>query len=180
MKNTIMLLLASLSLSSCTVYGLNDDYKKLYPEQQRLIVPLQSFQNTDSEHIYKIHGKQLREELKNHPKSIVYTFSNGCKSTYCLPMSTYEKYARENGYKLFLVMNGFGRLSETTKQRSDLFTEPLYAMDSKYYGKTILNTYSKYFENELRGQELKTKIEWQGNLFFFERDQLVKVTRDLP
>lgn len=178
-KKILPLLLLCL-LSSCTVTGFTDDYKKLYPEQQRTIVPLESFSHSDPQLIYKINGVQLREELKKHPKSMVYIFTNGCPSKYCLPMSTYEKYARENGYRLFLVMSGYGNLKETTKQRSEVFTAPLYAMDSDYYGSKIRMTYNKHFENDLLGQPHKTKNEWQGNLYFFEKDQWVKTTLELP
>ncbi len=180
MKKIILAVISGLMVSSCTVYGLTDDYKKLYPEQQRTIVKLENFNTVNPQFIYKINASQLKEELKNHPKSIVYTFKNGCSSVYCLPMSTYEKYAKKNGYQLFLVMSGYGKLHETTKQRSEVFTEPLYAIDSDYYGTRFNATFNKYFENELRGIDRKAKPEWEGNLFFFERDQLVKVSRDLP
>lgn len=180
MLKKILPFLLLMLVNSCTVYGLTNDYKKLNPEQQRNIIPLTSFDETNAQHIYKINGAQLREELKKHPRSMVYIFANGCTSNYCLPMSAYENYAKKNGYSLFLVMDGYARLSETTKQRSEVFTAPLYAMDSDYYNKKIRNTYSKYFENDLRGLPHKTKNEWQGNLFFFENGQLVKTVRDLP
>ena len=166
-------------LTSCTVYGVTDDYRKLNTEQQQQVVPLRSFTNTDSETVYKINGKQLREEIQKHPKALVYTFTNGCKAAYCYPMSTYEKFAKENGYRLFLVMEGFGNLNETTKQRSAVFTAPLYAIDAGYYQTKYSWNFSKYFENDLRGQPLKTKNEWAGSLYFFENGNLVKVTRDL-
>ena len=95
-------------LTSCTIYGVTDDYRKLSTQQQQQVVPLRSFTNTDSETVHKINGKQLREEIQKHPKALVYIFSNGCKAAYCYPMSTYEKFAKENGYRLFLVMEGFG------------------------------------------------------------------------
>ncbi len=178
--NKIFLLLISLFVSSsCTVYGVTDDYRKLSEEQQQKVVPLVAFTETNNNHIYKVNGKQLREEIQKHPRALVYTFTNGCKSEYCLPMSTYEKYARDNGYQLFLVMQGFGNLNETVQQRSPVFTAPLYAMDADYYNSRFSWNFSKYFENDLRAQPRKTKNEWLGSLYFFENGELVKVARGL-
>lgn len=179
MKIALAILL-SLFLTSCTVYGWSNDYKKLSAEQQSSIVDLQSFENTNPQNIYKITGNQLKQELKKHPKSLVYIFTNGCVSEYCLPMSNYEKYAKENNYKLFLVMNGYGHLDETTKQRSEVFTEPLYSISNEAYNSNTRWKYSRYFENELRGIDKKSKSKWEGSLYFFNYDKLEKVMQDLP
>ncbi len=180
MRKVIAATVLSVSIISCTVYGFTDDYKKLADNQKTMIKPLSSFANTDQHHIYKINGIQLREELQKHPKSLVYFFTNGCTSEYCRPMSVYQDFAEEHGYRLFLVMEGFGKLEKTTVQRSEIFTAPLFAMDSDFYGKSYSGTYSKYFENDLRGQDRKTKNEWQGSLFFFENGELQRIMRDLP
>ncbi|WP_144283209.1 hypothetical protein [Chryseobacterium echinoideorum] len=176
----ILTILLSLSLTSCTVYGWSNDYKKLSGEQQNSIVTLQNFENTNSQNIYKVTGNQLKEELKKHPKSLVYIFTNGCVSEYCLPMSNYEKFAKENNYKLFLVMNGYGHVEETTKQRSEVFTEPLYSINNEAYNSNTRWKYSRYFENELRGIDKKSKPKWEGGLYFFNYDKLEKVMQDLP
>lgn len=97
----ILSILLCLSLASCTVYGVTNDYKKLSDDDKSTIVSLKNFDDTNVKYIYKINGKQLKEELKKHPKSVVYIFSNGCTSQYCLPMSNYERFAKENNYKLF-------------------------------------------------------------------------------
>lgn len=176
----ILTILFSLLLTSCTVYGWSNDFKKLSGEQQNSIVTVQSFENTNSQNIYKITGNQLKEELKKHPKSLVYIFTNGCVSKYCLPMSNYERFAKDNNYKLFLVMNGYGQLEETTKQRSEVFTEPLYAINNEAYNSNTRWKYSRYFENELRGIDRKSKPKWEGSLYFFNYDKLEKVMQDLP
>lgn len=176
----LLLFISLLSLTSCTVYGLTNDYKKLSDEQKLTIVPLKNFDDTTTNQVYKINGSQLKQELKKHPKSLVYIFTNGCTSQYCLPMSNYERYAQENNYKLFLIMSGYAQLNETTKQRSEVFTEPLFAIDNDIYDSNIRVKYSRYFENELRGIEKKAKPDWEGSLYFFNYDQLEKVTKDLP
>ncbi len=180
MYRIIVAALLCLSVQSCRVYGFTDDYKKLSDAEKSMIVPLKTFVNTDQSKIYKVNGLQLRGEIQKHPKSLVYFFTNGCTSEYCRPMSVYQDFAEEHGYKLFLVMEGFGKLEKTTVQRSDIFTAPLFAMDSDFYGKSYSGTYSKYFQNDLRGQQRNTKNEWQGSLYFFEHGKLSKILRDLP
>lgn len=176
----ILSILLCLSLASCTVYGVTNDYKKLTDEEKSSIVSLKNFDDTNTKNVYKINGKQLKEELKKHPKSLVYIFSNGCTSQYCLPMSNYEAFAKENNYKLFLVMEGYAHLYKTTEQRSEVFKEQLYSIDNDFYNSWYSVRYHRLFENELRGIEKKAKPTWEGSLYFFNYDTLEKVTRDLP
>lgn len=131
----------------------------------------------EAKHIYEISAIQLKKELKYHEKSIVYLFSNGCTSKYCLPLSVYENYAEENGYNLFLVMTGYANLSETLSQNISL---PLYTVDAEVYDTKWNYTYMKRFENELNNLPLNAKsLKYQGNIYFFEKDSLVKVQREL-
>jgi hypothetical protein len=169
-----------ISLTSCTVYGVTNDYKKLSDEEKAQIVPLKDFSTVDNTKIYKINGQQLKAELAKHPKSLVYIFTNGCTSQYCLPMSNYERFAKENNYKLFLVMEGYAKLNKTTEQRSEVFQEPLYSIDNDAYNSWYSIRYHRLFENELRGIERKSKPEWEGSLYFFNYDKLEKVTSELP
>lgn len=176
----LLFIISFFTLSSCTVAGITSDYGKLSPTEQQNIIPVEDFSRTDTRHIYKINGLQLKKELANHPKSLVYIFTNGCSSKLCLPMSSYETYAKEKGYKLFLIMNGYHNISETTNQRSAVFTEPLFAIDNDFYHSNMRMTYTRYFENDLRGLDHGQKPEWEGNLYFFERGQLKQITKELP
>jgi len=181
MKKLILFTIAVASLAvSCQIQGITNDYKKLSEVEQQKIVPLESFENLSTDKIYKINGQQLRAELVKHEKSLVYVFKNGCTTEYCKPMYVYENYAKNNGYKLFLVMNGYGSLYETLEQRIN-FTGPLFSIDNDFYNSNIRNNYSRFFENDLQGIAIKTRQkEYLGNLFFFKKDQLEKITRDLP
>ena len=170
----IFTFLLCFALSSCTIYGVTNDYKKLSEEEKKTIVPLDDFEKTEENNIYKINGLQLKEELKKHPKSLVYIFTNGCTSSFCLPMSNYENFAKENGYKLFLVMEGYGHLHETTAQRSKIFTETLYAIDNDYYKSWYSVRFHRFFENDIRGLDRKSKPNWEGSLYFFNYDKLDK------
>lgn len=179
MKKIITLLAFGALLSSCAIEGLTNDYKKLTTEQQNSIVVLNSFDSAnDLDKIYKINGSQLREELKKHPKALVYVFKNGCTSEYCKPLYVYENYVKENNQKLFLVMNGYGSLSEST---NEILSVPLYSIDNEYYDKKMRNTYVRYFQNDMLGRDLDYKEkEYYGNLFFFENGELVSIKRELP
>jgi hypothetical protein len=90
----------------------------------------------------------------------------------------YENYAKEHGLKLFLVMNGYANLNETLEQP---YSSTLFSIDNDYYKTNMRNTYIRYFENEISNKPLLEKSkEYLGNLFFFERDQLLKIEHDLP
>lgn len=176
----ILSMLFFLSLTSCTVYGVTNDYKKLSEKEKTTVVALESFDKTDTQHVYKINGQQLKSELAKHPKSLVYIFTNGCTSQYCLPMSNYERFAKENNYRLFLVMEGYSHLNKTTEQRSEVFKQPLYSIDNDFYNSWFSVRYHRLFANELRGIEKTAKPKWEGGLYFFNYDKLEKITRDLP
>src|SRR5690606_40478443 len=90
-----LLFTGSAILSCIQVYGLTNDYGKLSDEQKSLISPLKSFDNLEYGKIYTINPVQLKDELKNHKKAIVYVFTNGCTSDYCLPMNVYISYRSE-------------------------------------------------------------------------------------
>ncbi len=135
-----------LFLNSCTIQGLTNDYKKLSAEKKSLINPLKTFDNLENGKVYSLNSNQLKEELKNHPKSIVYVFTNGCTTKYCLPINVYKSYAETNGYKLFLVMNGYAKLDETLNQMVEV---PYFSIDNEFYNVENRSKYTTYFENEL-------------------------------
>ena len=178
MKKIIILISLIGFTSSCVVQGWTNDYERLSESQKAKIIEIETFQDIHKGFIYKINGQQLREELRNLAKSIVYIFSNGCSSDLCKPISVYEDYASRNGYNLFLVMNGFANLDETLKQT---FSNVLFAMDNYYYNENHCYKYSRYFENELTNKPLNEKNKiFLGNLYFFHGDTLIQILKELP
>jgi hypothetical protein len=178
MKNLCIFLLVCISVSSCKIEGLTNDYDKLNEEQKKKIVALPSFKDQNWDLVYKINGAQLKEELKNHERSIVYVFKNGCTSTYCKPMSTYTDYAKVHNYKLFLVMNGYCNLDQTMDQYPK---EQLYAIDNDHYGQKKRNTYISYFTNDMLGKNVSEKEgKFMGNLYFFKGNKLDTIVNELP
>lgn len=167
-----------LILISCTVQGLTNDFGKLSEKNKSIISPLKDFENVEIGKIYSLNSNQLKKELKNHPKSIVYVFTNGCKTKYCLPMNVYKNYAEANGYKLFLVMNGYANLEETLNQMVEV---SYFSIDNEFYNVESRVKYTTYFENELMNlpKDYKHK-KYPGNLFFFENGEFKNAYLELP
>lgn len=171
--------------SSCVVVSINgsmngitNNYKKLSDEQKSKIKKLESFDNLDISCIYEINAKQLKEEMNKYPKSIVYVFTNNCGAETCLPLGVYESYAEKNGYKLFLIMNGYSSIYKTIVQKPE---SQLFSINVDYYKAKIRAKYIRYFENELMGNPKKMKSkEYYGNIFFFEYGEFKNVYRELP
>lgn len=178
MKKIILFSLLIVSMASCSVGGLTNDYDKLSEDLKKKIVPLPDFNSVEFDKVYKINGKQLREELKNHPKSIVYIFKNGCTSKYCKPLSNYHFYAKEKGFTLFLVMNGYVNLKESLDQNVSAY---LYSIDNEHYNEKYRNKYLLCFENELTNKPVNAKSgPYKGNIYFFSADKLDSISRELP
>jgi len=165
-------------LTSCAVAGLTNDYNKLSNQNKLKIVKLANFKTLSVNSIYELSASELKTELKNHSKSIVYVFTNGCTSNLCMPLSHYQNFAKENKYKLFLVMTGYADLNETLVQNVN---EPLFSINSAYYNTKYRFKYTQFFENELQNLPIKYKEkEYKGSLFFFERDKLIDIKKKLP
>ena len=63
MRN-ILILVLFFSLHSCQVIGLTDDYGKLSKYGKTIVKPLTSFDNLNTDEIYKVNASQLKEEIK--------------------------------------------------------------------------------------------------------------------
>jgi hypothetical protein len=177
MKNVFFVLSILVSVSSCKIEGLTNDYDQLKEDQKKKIVALPSFKDQNWDMIYRITGAQLKDELKNHERSMVYIFKNGCTSTYCKPMSNYVDHAKAHNYKLFLVMNGYCNLDQTTDQYPK---DQLYSIDNDHYGQKKRMTYIKSFINDMLGKPLTEKEgKFMGNIYFFTRDKLDTIVNEL-
>ena len=173
----LLVFLSVFILQGCKISGLTDDYGKLNNDEKTTIKSLVSFEELIIGNVYLINSIQLKNEIAKYPKSLVYVFKNGCTSKMCKPMLVYENFASKNGYKLFLVMNGFSDLKETTNQP---LKSQLFAIDSKFYNTNYRSRYTKYFENEIMGNSKEFKGQYLGNLFFFENGNFIEVKKDLP
>ncbi|MBR3946692.1 MAG: hypothetical protein IKJ56_06260 [Bacteroidales bacterium] len=176
MNKYILFAIGVVFLSSCTFYGITNDYDKLAEKDQKKIIKLNDFNDIAYGNIYELNAEMLKKELDKYPKSIVYVFTNGCSSNSCKPLSYYKTYAEGHGYKLFFVMNGYANLYKTLGQDTSLV---FFSIDADYYKERIRSKYTRYFENELMDLPTKTKHkEFPGSIFFFENGRFVNVCRD--
>lgn len=175
MKKLILLLVIISVLKSCTVSGLGDDYKKLSDNQKSTILNLEKFDDLKHHLIYKISGKQLSEELRNHPKAMVYIFTNGTKLR-IKPLKDYESYAANNGYKLFFVMDGYMNLNETISGLSTSHN-PLFVINKDIYNKNFKPTYTRLFIKDL-GIKKEDSIKYSNGLLFFENGKFIKLIEE--
>jgi hypothetical protein len=175
MKKNIYYLLVFVLITSCQIYGITNDFEKLSEYESSLVKELDSFSNTQSRNIYKINGQLLKNELKNNKKSIVYIFANGCSSKYCVSLTYLENYAKDNGYKLYMIMSDYAFLYLTLKQD---FTSPLYSIDQEYYGTKFSSKSSRMFVNDITGKPLKDKIKVKdfATFFFYNNGILERAT----
>lgn len=166
-------------LNSCGLIimnGFSDDYNKLNDEQKAMVVSYRPSLPTNNNRIYVINAPELKTELKKYPKALVYTFANACSSEFCKPLYVYENWAKQNDYKLFLVMVSYANIEETLSQSCK---NQLHVIDSNYYGNEPFGKYVTYFQNELKGLHVKAKDDWNGGLFFFENGEFVKNLKEL-
>jgi hypothetical protein len=178
MKIALIIFVCYALATACMVQGLTNDYNRLTDAQKAKVVELESFQVVQPGFIYKINAQQLKEELHNQEKSIVYIFSNGCTAEWSKPLSVYEEYALVNGYELFLVMTAYTNLAATLNQPH---SSNLYVIDNEYYNQRISYNYLRYFQNELTNKPLKEKNrKYEGNLYFFKGSDLMGIFMELP
>lgn len=157
---------------SCIVHIANgNEFNSLSANDQNRVEKLEAFNNVEHGKVYEITGKQLKTELKRHDKSLVYTFSNGCSSDNCLPLSTIEKYAAINGYSLFLVTNSYFRLNLTFQQE---FSSPIFAVNSEFYGQEKSRIYMKSFKQDI-GYFEHSSGKYVGSYIFYQQDSLVNI-----
>ena len=163
------------------VVGYNNDFGELTEEQKTLVCNLVSFDSTELGKVYKVNPVQLKSELCNHAKSLVYVFSRSCNSMVCKPLSYYEQYAAKNGYVLFLVIRNYISMPDALAQQPNC---PLFVIDDDYFNEHRRFIYERYFTNEMMGLPRKIKYKdipknRQGDLLFFECGRLIKVSEEI-
>lgn len=169
-----------LTFASCiSITGLTNDYHKLPVELKKKITTFSAIDSLKKGEIYKITGNQLFNEVKKHPKAFVYEFTNSCVSNTCYPLVLFENYANTNGFKLFVVMNGYARLSDTLDQE---INAPLFAINNEYYKRKFRISYTTLFLRDLLQNEANAKNvikQNNGNIYLFENGVLIDIKDDL-
>lgn len=173
MKNLIVLTSLSLLFSSCLFHIITDNYYDyLKPEQKSKIKKFQTFDDAKSGFVYEITGDELLNELKNHDKSMVYTFANSCPSHSANHLYEEKKFAEENGFNLILVMHSYTNMNSTLQKDLGL---PIFAIDSEAYDIKKSRKYYKKFREDIGFYAYKETLDgmWPGRYLFYEKDKLV-------
>ena len=177
-KRLIFLLLAAVGLTSCVqVRGIGDDYKYLTIDEKSRVVPFKTGMTMQKGTVYKTNADELLKEIEKYPKAFVYLFTPLCSSDACLPLNIYESYAEDNDYKVFFVLSSYKDMGVALKEP---ISEPLFVIDSDYYGHKLFGKYVDYFENELMELDKKHKLADFYNLFFYENGTFVGGHTYLP
>lgn len=174
MKKIILLVFASIVQISCTVNGWGDDSDKIPDHYRYRVKTLDSFQNLNQNFIYKITGEQLADELKNHPKAIVYIFTNGSYLR-LKPLQDFIDFAKEKDYKLFFVMDGYMNLRQTLEELSSN-PSPVFVINRNADEDNFKPNYVGRFQKALNVEIIKKehKMTCFNCLLYFENGNFVK------
>lgn len=174
-KEISLLFFFIFTIISCRFVGLTHDYNILNDKQKEIIQSFDSSTNLKNGYIYEINATQLKRLIREYDRAMVYVFTNGCSSKYCKPLNYYVNYAKENNYKLFLVMTGYTHLKQTLEQEINL---PFFSINHKYYGTNIRKYYTQYFENELLDKQINDHSDYQGDIYIFQKGKLIEILKD--
>lgn len=174
--NSIPVVLICLILQSCLLQGLTNDYKQLTEDQKAIVRPFTNIEELEPNKVYKVNAAQLKNAMKESPKSIVHLFNGACPH-HTTTLSNFEKYAKDNGYQLFMVLIAYTDLSKSTNQQ---YEGPLFVIDNDLYGERYGFKYVRYFRNDLMEKPLKSKgKDFAGDFFYFEFGALKQITENL-
>ena len=182
------LLIAATFICSCntkliSIHGYNNDYDKLSESGKSRIHTLTSFRILENAEVYVVDPVSLKEEIARHPKSLVVLYSTNCNSSSCQTISSYEKFASNNGYHLFLTMISYEGVEQAIAQNP---TCPIFVVDNDYYNEKRRFIYERYFLNDLIDYPTHTKYKdipdemENARLFFYENGKLVNVSKEIP
>lgn len=96
--------------------------------------------------IYAIQASQLKECLKQHPESIVYTWAPHCQSEHCVPLSFFVTHCMEKGYYPIIVAD-YVEFPEVEMMNNT--KKPVFVVDHLYYKEVKYNAANRAFMLDL-------------------------------
>lgn len=179
MKSLSILALLLLCTSCIQIVGITSDYKKLDPAALSYISTYTAGKDTIPNHFYTVTGEQIRQQIEQQNKVLVYVFSNGCTGLTCYPLATFKRWADENEYKIYFVTTGYYNMEATFYQQVNT---PLYIIDHKAYNTNMKGKYRKRFLLDLLQNETNAQALVKNNyasVYAFEKGKLTQHTNDL-
>lgn len=177
-KSLTLLALLLLCTSCIQIAGLTSDYKKLDPAAHSYISAYEVGKDTLPNHFYTITGEQIRHQIEQQEKVLVYIFVNGCSGPTCYPLATFKRWADENEYKIYFVTTSYNNLGATYVQQVNA---PLYIVNHKAYNSNMYGKYNKRFRLDLLQNEadVQALLKDYASLYTFENGKLTQHKHDL-
>lgn len=162
-------------LSGCgSIRGFYSGYKRLDTDQRAKVVLLdnEALIPGDPTKIYAITANTFTKSIADLDSVIVYRWSAHCSSESCIPVFSAEQYCQQNNYHLFVLADYYDEL--LFKQLGKT-SNPLLAVNHKYYGTDRANAYGKRFEKDLDQQKILNKSNNYFRFLVFKKGKLVAV-----
>ena len=162
-----------LGLSGCgSIRGFYSGYKRLDADHKAKVVLLdnEALIPGDPTKIYAITANTFTKSIAELDSVIVYRWSAHCDSESCIPVFSAEQYCQQNNYHLFVLADYYDDL--LFKQLGKT-SNPLLAVNHKYYGTDRVNAYRNKFEKELDQQNILNKSNNYFRFMVFKKGKLV-------
>ncbi len=174
-KFSYLLSILLLGLSGCgSIKGFYSGYKRLSTEQTAQVVLLVNEASIpeDKTKIYAITANAFTKSIAELDTVIVYRWSAHCSSESCIPIYVAETYCKQKNYHLYILADYYDDL--LFKQLSKT-SNPLLAVNHKYYGTDRVTAYGNKFEKEVDQQRILNKSNNYFRFMVFEKGKLVAV-----
>lgn len=156
MKNILILCVAVVISSSCTIQGsfqgLFSYYKKVNKENPTLLKKpkdksmICSTNYSDSCKVLLLNGKELEKCIQDEKKTILYLWAANCRSPYCYGLDRVQAYCKEKNITLYAIADYYDE--ELMKEHYNL-EYPIIGIDTKYYKTNFTSSYIKKFLADL-------------------------------
>ena len=144
--------LMAIGLNSCQIYGLTTGLNLLPDDERAKVIestaPIDSLTADGLCHIVSV--QQIKDFIANGDTVVAYTWVPGCTSDQCIPPSFIERICDDRGYKLLLLLPGFGPTSFTI---NDARHTPLLLPNYSIYGSKYRWKYLPRFNMDMTGRD---------------------------
>lgn len=164
-----------LGLSGCgSIKGFYSGYKRLSSEQTEKVVLLdnEALIPRDKTKIYAVTASTFTKSIAELDTVIVYRWSAHCSSESCIPIYVAETYCKQNNYHLFILADYYDDLLFKQVGKT---SNPLLAVNHKYYGTDRVNAYGNKFAKEVDQQKILNKSNNYFRFLIFKNGKLVAV-----